>query len=1003
MDYLNRNTTDPTWDKDPRYEGVMGPARAAQQQAQQQAQGDSFIRRAVDKVIVNPTSRWISTVRSVQGLQREADKAEGPRGPGAGVGGTRHAHTDKARAIFDEAGAANERAEQQLNGFLDPLIRDETAGLSAANAGIKLRDLGTYGQALQQRDFDIHDMGSDKWNATVKTDPAMADIDAAANKGDSNALQMRANHMQIMGIEEWQRKLVTNEESTNYKGLGTKDIQDRIEVGEPHHQGAVDKIQQYFRTMLNEAEADGRISQELGDTLRKMYPRYVPVARIMDNIANHDTWGSTQPVGSLTKQGTIRQRGGPSSLGTENLLETVVSRTFQNQREAHRNAVGRELLRVASNYPGWENYVRRVSPEEIKKGTFKPDETNSISFLENGDQVILAVDPIIATAARNLQPRQFGMFVEGGRLLSRVLRTTATGPLNPVFQLSNLAMDALTNVENTGWRTLANAPRTAWAVAKDTAADIVGKKGGKWRDKDLEELKAHGAAFTSAEAYRNRAGSQIDYTVAKSRTGVGPKAAGMAGYVAKHPIDAANRSWSYVEDLFAKSEMASRLRVYVTARDEGLRQGLSQQEAQAKGIDAARNQMANYRHSGSEMAAFNAVTPYFNARLQNLASAWDAGRDDPRRFGMAIMGTIIAPAVAATIYNLSSPEKQRIYFDTPDDVKDDYLFFTGSDEVLNDNGRREVFKWPIPGQYSRLSKAVRMGVESLWRNSPEQFQKLAEEMGFQGMDFTPVVDPKYGTTLDSLWKNVGELGETALPQGTKFITDVVSGVHQYSGRPFVSKGLEGVPTSQQIDKDTGLAITKTAQALGLSPAYVQGVITSLGGQGIPITINAFDQVLQQAGLLPSDAKPGGVSTPESASARFLEGRGGRMKTIDKEGEAGKQEAGYGELMSQMTDGQRELLRQMRLPVKPVTPQEGDTPEVIALRHQLKGRLVGRMIDKVTSAPGWETLSPGDKRIKLQQEALVVSRFLSNRTTESGRLNPRQRMGYWQSQLNAHRR
>jgi len=987
------------WATDAEYNRVMN-ASVAEREAAAKAGKQSWAKRvfnqnALDKFV----SRRVSTTRAVQTIQNRIAKKTGETPlPG-----------DKARVIFDDSTAANEEAETRTRSVIKGIINKHLKGLDGNDAQTKMEHAGIYAQALQERQVEINTQGKKEWKRLVDEEKAgaipakpsgdtYAAIDKAADAGDVNARMMRNNHMAILGMTKYREGLVTNAVGEHYK-RPLETLEREITQGKKYHQPIVDDIQAYFRSMLDESVADGRLRPELRDTLVRMYPDYVPVGRIMDDINSNVEWGSSQPTGHLAQQRSVRILGGDSDAPIEDMWKSLVTKTFHNTKEARRNTVGKELNRISQEYKGWEGFIERVKPEDIKAGKYtgknKLDETNSITFLENGEPVTLKVDPLIAAAARNLKPNQMGGLLEFARGFARVLRGTATGAANPLFQMGNLAMDIGTNVMNTGFSTLYKKPLSAtWDVVKDT----VGK-----HSADLAELRSHGGAFTSIEAYRDNPLPQIKWEVARSREGAKAKTKAIAKYAWENKRAAGSQFIAAVEDMAAKTELMGRLRVYTTVRDQALAKGMSRQQANIAGLDAARNQMANYRQSGSEMQNWNAVTPYLNAGIQNIASSVEAARTNPEQFALRVASYVVMPTIATTIYNLSNKDRQEAYLDAQEHNLDDNWSVVRPG-VVDENGSRQMLKWPIPGQYSPLVRATRYAIEQAWRYAPDTFNSIAQQMGFdtKANDFTPQLGPEYDHKL--LPKVEGPLdvltgvGNKVAPQVFKAVTDITSGVHQFSGRPFVRKDLEKLPSEYQVDKDTSRAVTALARAGGGSPAYLQGAITSLGGQGIPLGLNVADYAVQGVGQLfgrePS-GKPGGLSFATGLENRFLAGRGGRLDTLDRDDVRRQQDETYKELAGQLSPAQEEMLRQNRTSVPPVTIQEGDTQEVLALRQKVKGVMYSAHLQSLLDDPDYATLDAKTRKEVIKERMDAASHWLSTQSSASGKLDPDERANYWQ--------
>lgn len=980
------------WSTDAEYNRVYDKAAAERAAGEAGKPKPNWVRRTFNMNALDAfNSKYFSPVNVVKDIQDRISKTtkESPL-PG-----------DQVRVIFDNATSGNDAAAIRTRDSIRTFINKHLQGLGARDAQQKMRDVGIFAQAKQMRQVEMQQKGSDRWNEQVKLEKenavkpvaggqSFAKIDADADAGDVTAQMIRANYIMQEGITGYRESLAKDENGTHYTGVKLSDVQKQIEQGSKYHQAMLDDMNAHFRSMLDESVADGRISPEFRDVLVRMYPEYFPVGRIMDSDVNPNTkFGSTRPLGNLSKQGTVRKLGGPSELPIEDPWQSFVESTYRNTKEATRNQVGRELDRVAKEYQGWENHIRRVDPEEIKLKQFVPDATNSITFLENGKQVVLAVDPMIAAAARDLKPTQVALPFEIARQVARVLRGTATGAANPFFQLSNLAMDIGTNVINTGWKSTLRSPGATWDVVKDT----IGKQSA-----DLEYLRKHGGAQTATEQYRTDARPQVEWEVAKARKGAKQKALGIAKHIVQNPVADAGRGIRWLEDTGSKTEVMGRLRIFRYVRDQAVAKGMSPQQANLAGLDAARNQMANYRHQGSAMQDVNAITPYLNAGIRNIASGWEAARTNPEMFAFRLASYVVLPTLATTVYNLANPEREEAYLDSQDHDKDDNWLVVRPG-VTDEDGRRKMAKWAIPGQYSHIVRLTRMFVEKMKRSDPAGFYKLAKDMGFSDSSAVPStqVPATYDTQLmpESGWDVAAGLGNRVMPQVSKLTTDIVSGEHQFSGKPFVRKDLQALPKKYQIDKDTSRAVTAVAQAAGGSPAWLQGAITSAGGQAIPLGLNLADRAGQAMGLLPP-GKPGGIDLSTGFEQRFLAGRGGRIENMDREAMRAEQDATYEDLVGQLSSDQMELLKQNRVAVAPIIPQAGDSPEVMGMRQAVKGRMMAVQLQAIIDhGEEFAALSVKERKEAIKAQIEEANHWLSAQTNAAGKLDPDEREEYWQ--------
>jgi len=109
----------------------------------------------------------------------------------------------------------------------------------------------------------------------------------------------------------------------------------------------------------------------------------------------------------------------------------------------------------------------------------------------------------------------------------------------------------------------------------------------------------------------------------------------------------------------------------------------------------------------------------------------------------------------------------------------------------------------------------------------------------------------------------------------------------------------------------------------------------------------------------------------------------------------QQDETYKELAGQLSPAQEEMLRQNRTSVPPVTIQEGDTQEVLALRQKVKGVMYSAHLQSLLDDPDYATLDAKTRKEVIKERMDAASHWLSTQSSASGKLDPDERANYWQ--------
>ncbi len=111
----------------------------------------------------------------------------------------------------------------------------------------------------------------------------------------------------------------------------------------PVYEQAAQKIHAYSRDLLDRSVKSGLISQDLAENLKKKYPDYVPLQRIMDEVEAPNVGGGAG-VGSVSKQTVVQSLKG-SEREIDSPIESLIENSVRIFKQIEKNNTGNILAR----------------------------------------------------------------------------------------------------------------------------------------------------------------------------------------------------------------------------------------------------------------------------------------------------------------------------------------------------------------------------------------------------------------------------------------------------------------------------------------------------------------------------------------------------------------------------------------------------------------------------------------------------------------------------------
>lgn len=373
-----------------------------------------------------------------------------------------------------------------------------------------------------------------------------------------------------------------------------------IESGKSKYGEDAKRLVQYQNRILKYALDSGVISKESYDSMLANGENYVPMKRFFEGDPSDGMGIGT----GVTVKNVIKKLKG-SEREVLSPIQMIVRNTHDVMTMAERNRAMRslqdllgdneELMRLKETDKG---KVVEVGGEEAVQ--FRKLEDNEIAVYEDGKRMVFEVPDDIAKAVRGLDEKAVDLMLKPLAATASALRAGAT--LTPDFLLKNVFRDqlhAFVMSNNSYIPVISYLSGLASMVKKDEAFV-------KW-------MQGGGMNATMQSLDRDYIRGNI-FALAKE-TGFMKTAKN----VISHPLQ-------LLRELSEFGELPTRLGEYKRAT-----KGSTDINTVLKGAYDARNITIDFQKRGANVAALNAITPFFNARNQGLEQVYTALKEHTGR------------------------------------------------------------------------------------------------------------------------------------------------------------------------------------------------------------------------------------------------------------------------------------------------------------------------------------------------------------------------------------
>lgn len=594
----------------------------------------------------------------------------------------------------------------------------------------------------------------------------------------------------------------------------------------PKYEATAQVVTDYSKKLLDYTTESGLISTDLAAELKRIYPDYVPLSRVFNELEKEAGYG-TKAVASISKQNIVKKLTG-SAREIESPVASILNKTADAFLQGEKNKAAKMLA-------GYEKL--EGNPFQLRELKSGEKAKNTISFLDNGVKRTFETTREIAAAAKALNVQQLNILGEIFAAPVRIAKLGITG-INPAFILSNVAKDQVTaaiNSKEALATSIANPPKFLESLMNAIGHGDV-----------YQEMAQEGALGTSFDIARNQAEPTIE------RIRAGRSKMDTAKYLAKNPSELLRA----VENVASRTEELTRIQQYTGTKQKLLSQGLSEEEARIGAAMAARENTVNFARRGEWGQVLNSAFLYLNAGIQGSRTLVRNLARRPVETTSKIAGLILLPIATVTAWNLSDPDRKRVYDSIADYEKENNIVIVPNGATKNKDGTWNIIKIPLSQEINNLAGITRRPIEAIADSKPLVIQDLSNAL-------IGTVSPFQPTARGII--------STLTPQALKPSIENIQNESLFTGAPQVPLSLQRKTPKEQVRPWTSGSAIKIGNAIGVSPIKVEEFLKGTFGGIAQNALHYSDEALAAIGAIP-ESQIGGKGILESIGARFTEAR-----------------------------------------------------------------------------------------------------------------------------------
>ena len=463
------------------------------------------------------------------------------------------------------------------------------------------------------------------------------------------------------------RRVLEYQERGFEHGFDLQAAKDTVSTLKNKYDPIAKEIDIYNRQLLEYARDLKLIDKQAFDAMVEANKSYVPFARVMESVAGEKP-SSYGGVSNPFK----RIKGGQQPVFDP--IETIYSNTFKIVKLAERNnalikffdfveknkssfpdinkkietkktKIERKELEKVLDDPSAINDLAIENFKVFRKSFVKPD-GSSVTVYRNGKFEVWNVGKELADSLSEFNPQEIGVIIRAIGTPARLLRAGAT--TSPDFVFSNIGRDTVLApvFSKSGFIPV-------WSSLEGGLTMLLGKTGVSKKAKKIMENWEKSGGMQSTLISLDR--------MVKDK----------GAFEMLNGQQIRNKIFNPIEILRTLSEIGeniTRLGEFQKAYKKAGKEGLKGREQIERGGFESRDITIDYAKMGAYMKGVNAVSAFYNARVQGYVKIYDGLTQRPGRAIAAITAGIIMPSVYFWFANRDNEVYQR----QPQWVKDNY-------------------------------------------------------------------------------------------------------------------------------------------------------------------------------------------------------------------------------------------------------------------------------------------------------------------------------------------
>ena len=450
-------------------------------------------------------------------------------------------------------------------------------------------------------------------------------------------------------------------------GFDLQAAKDTVSTLKNKYDSIAKEIDKYQRDLLEYARDLKLIDKQAFDAMVEANKSYIPFARVMESVAGE----KPSPYGGVSNP-FKRVKGGQQPVFDP--IETIYSNTFKIVKLAERNnslikffdfveknkssfpdinkkietkqtKLERKELEKVLDDPSAINDVAIENFKVFRKSFVKPD-GSSVTVYRNGKFEVWDVGKELADSLSEFNPQEIGVIIRAIGTPARLLRAGAT--TSPDFVFSNIGRDTVLApvFSKSGFIPV-------WGSLEGALTMFLGKTGiSKKAKKTMQDWEKSGGMQSTLISLDRMVRDKGAFEMLNGQ-------------------QIRNKIFNPIEILRTLSEIGeniTRLGEFQKAYKKAGKEGLKGREQIERAGFESRDITIDYAKMGAYMKGVNAVSAFYNARVQGYVKIYDGLTQRPGRAIAAITAGIIMPSMYFWFANRDNEVYQR----QPQWVKDNY-------------------------------------------------------------------------------------------------------------------------------------------------------------------------------------------------------------------------------------------------------------------------------------------------------------------------------------------